>query len=75
MPAHQIRLPEIECIPQVLATLQPAGNGHRLNFPQMQATFLELVEDNSVKKFRKVSYQFGLFLALERPSDSNSNVR
>lgn len=59
MPAHQIRLPEIVYIPQVLAALLPAGNGYHLNFPLMQATFLELVEDNSVKKLRKVSYQFG----------------
>lgn len=62
MPARQIRLPEIVYIPQVLAALLPAENGYHLNFPLVQATFLELVEDNSVKKFSKLSYQFGLFL-------------
>lgn len=47
MPAHQIRLPEIVYIPQVLEALLPAENGYHLNFPLVQATFLELVEDNS----------------------------
>lgn len=53
MPAHQIRLPEIVCIPQVLATLLPVENGYHLNFSLMQATFLKLFEDNSVRNSKK----------------------